>query len=68
MAWHNRIGKGLMEQKAIELTLGSMECEMCAWLEAGYRTAAEPGQAEAYATEILLHRRAMHIATADHVN
>lgn len=68
MVRSNRIGEGLMKHESVQLKLGSTECAMCVWLERGYQTSEGLNEVEAYATEILLHRRGMHIATADHVN
>ncbi len=64
----NRIGKGLMGHDAVQLVLANPGCDMCLWLERGHQTAEEGREVEAYATEILLHRRSFHIPTADHVN
>lgn len=65
----NRIGKRLMASEATDLVPASVSCEMCIWLEKGYqRSLNAPGPHEAYATEILLHRRSFHVSSADNVN
>jgi len=64
----NRIGRGLMAAEAFNLRLATLECDMCKWLERGYQTSDGIPEVEAYATEILLHRRSFHISSADHVN
>lgn len=62
------IGIGLMEHEAIALGLASMGCDTCKWLERGYQTSDSIAGIEAYATEILLHRRSLHISSADNIN
>lgn len=64
----NQIGVGLMGHEFVRLSLGTPACDMCVWLETGYQTAGDDNTSEAYATEILVHRRMFHIATADHIN
>ena len=64
----NRIGKGLMGQKYIPLAVASLECPMCRWLEHGLAATESTEGIEAYATEILLHRRSFHIGSADQPN
>lgn len=62
------IGARLMNHEFVALELANPECDMCVWLERGYQTCDSLNEIEAYASEILLHRRAFHIATADHIN
>ncbi len=65
---YNRIGKGLMTQEGIPLGLANETCDMCRWLEQGYQTSDDGLEVEAYAVEILLHRRSFHVSSSDHVN
>lgn len=67
-AEENLIGKRMMQVESIPLTLGSLACEMCVWLEKGYRTSEGGDETLAYASEILLHRRSFHVSSADNVN
>ena len=69
------IGFRLMTGESIELELASIQCDMCMWLESGYQTSLNEGPDEggetalqAYATEILLHRRMFHVSSADSPN
>ena len=74
------IGLRLMSDKSEALELASIECQMCVWLERGYMASlvelpVEEDCAEeelvgvqGYATEILLHRRMLHISSADSPN
>lgn len=64
----NRIGKGLMGQEYIKLAVADLSCSMCLWLEHGHATTGSIDGIEAYATEILLHRRSFHIGSADQPN
>ena len=64
----NQIGKGLMEQEFMRLRFASPGCNLCRWLERGYRTAEGTTEIEGYATEILIHRRNLHVSSADNIN
>lgn len=64
----NVIGIRLMGQEFQALELGTTNCEMCLWLEHGLRSCESPREVEGYATEILIHRRNLHVASVDNVN
>lgn len=57
----NIIGKRLAGQECVGLQKANPECDTCAWLESGYQTADSLAGIESYATEILLHRRMLHL-------
>lgn len=57
-----------MATEQIPLDVATLRCDMCRWLENGYQTAVGGNEIEAYATEILLHRRSFHISSADNPN
>lgn len=58
----NQIAIAMMRTETVPLETGNLACEMCAWLETGFLTAEGLAAIEAYATEILLHRRLMHVS------
>ena len=64
----NQIGKGLMAQKNQRLELAGPECDLCLWLERGYRTAQGITEIEGYATEILIHRQSLHVFSSANIN
>ena len=64
----NQIGKGLMRQENQRLELASPRCDLCLWLERGYRTAQGITEIGGYATEILIHRKSLHVSSAENIN
>ncbi len=66
---HNRMGKRMLTQESQPLRQPSLlGCQMCRWLEKGYQTGVGAVEIEAYAVEILLHRRLSHISSPDNLN
>lgn len=68
VAEQNVIGKKMMNQEFNALGPANAECTMCLWLEKGYQEVQSLNEIEAYAIEILIHRRNLHVASADNVN